>query len=178
MWVVLFLLFLCIDTHRSSSGIIDISPRPAREPTRLGHHLIFPLQHVDIAPSATLVQLSRSRTTTRTPLSPLCMTVHYLNRRLSFFFFLVALHLMGSYTPPAFFYCRLRYHHLFLLRHILHLFDSDVSFAVIMLSSGRPDATRPVSLRFVIWSLAHGKKSGWFDFFGCVVLICFGWVRA
>lgn len=175
MWVVLFLLFLCIDTHRSSSGIIDISPRPAREPTRLGHHLIFPLQHVDIAPSATLVQLSRSRTTTRTPLASLHDCT--LPEPAPFLFFFVALHLMGSYTPPVFYY-RLRYHHLFLLRHILHLFDSDVSFAVIMLSSDRPDATRSVSLRIVIWSLAHGKKSGWFDFFGCVVLICFGWVRA
>jgi hypothetical protein len=97
---VFFCDFLCIDTHFVSWHYRFLM-RPPLEP-RLGPililslspHLLFPfLQHVDIASSATHL-----------PFSSLCMTVHYLSRRIPF-----SSHL-DSYTPFVSSLC-LCYHH-------------------------------------------------------------------
>lgn len=127
------------------------------------------LQHVDIAPSTTTSTqfLAQSQSPATSP--SLCMTVHYLNRRLSFLF---DPHYKGLvYVALLPYYC-LRYHHLFLFGYLSHLFHN-VSFAVII----RPACQSGLSLSFCGLVPGALQKEG-FDLFGCAVLFCFGWVRA
>lgn len=85
------------------------------------------------------------------------MTVHYPSRRIPFFVFPFLFHL-DSYTSPVF---ALFYHQSFSGDPLILAFFSLPHLATLM----------QAVLDFVIWSLAHTKRSGGFNLFGCLDLL-------